>query len=91
MAAIMCVYIVSKQLETGEVLPIATRNNLQEAEELVVALQEHWPGIYSIRSMADNAFDASPANLPTGDHHAKTVDDDARFLGGIPRSIAYRN
>ena len=42
-------FIVLKQLENGEFVHVASRDDLQNALQLAQALKEHWPGDYEVR------------------------------------------
>jgi hypothetical protein len=42
-------YSVLKQLEDGEFVNVASRDNLQEALQLAQSLNVHWPGNYEVR------------------------------------------
>ena len=41
-------YTIFRKLETGELLRVATREDLTEAERLAQALDEYWPADYSV-------------------------------------------
>jgi len=84
-------YIICRQLETGEVLQIASRNGLQEAEELVESLEKDCPGNYLIRSMAKEGPSISPTRLTAGDRTATNLDDHTRHFIKSPGSYTYRN
>jgi len=43
------VYIVLKRLENGEMLPIASRNDLTQAKQLIQSLNACWPATYIVR------------------------------------------
>lgn len=42
-------YTVFKQLEDGEFVHVAFRDELEQALQLVQGLNEHWPGEYVVR------------------------------------------
>ena len=42
-------YDILRKLENGEVLPIASRNDLEEARELAESLNDYWPAEYIVR------------------------------------------
>jgi len=42
-------YSVLKQLENGEFVHVASRDDLQQAFQLAQSLNVHWPGEYEIR------------------------------------------
>ncbi len=42
-------YTVLKQLENGEFVNVASRNDLQEAMQLAQSLNAEWPGEYEVR------------------------------------------
>ena len=42
-------YIVLKRLENGELLPIASRNDLKQAKQLIRSLNACWPATYIVR------------------------------------------
>jgi len=43
------VYKVFRKLEDGKFLLVASRDNREEALQLVTALNTHWPGDYIVR------------------------------------------
>ncbi len=82
---------VLRQIETGEVLTIASRSSLREAEELVEALQKDWPGKYMIQPAGSGPLDSAATRLTGGDRTATCRDEDVRrFTVPLP-SFAYRN
>ena len=52
-------YTVFKQLENGELEHVAERNELEQAVQLVEALNAHWPGEYVVRDSEGNDVDLS--------------------------------
>ncbi len=42
-------YRVFRQLENGEFVHVAARDELEQAVQLVEALNAHWPGEYVVR------------------------------------------
>jgi hypothetical protein len=48
-------YDILRKLENGEMLPIATRNNLTEAKHLAESLNSYWPAEYIVREVASGA------------------------------------
>ena len=42
-------YTVFKQIENGEFVHVASRDELEEALQLVAALNADWPGEYEVR------------------------------------------
>ena len=42
-------YTAFKQLENGEFVPVASRDELEEAVQLVESLNDYWPGGYEVR------------------------------------------
>jgi hypothetical protein len=48
------VYSVFKQLGKGEFLFVASRDELEQAVQLIEALNAHWPGEYLVRDSGDN-------------------------------------
>jgi len=42
-------YSVLKQLENGEFVHVASRDDLQQALQLAQSLNVHWPGDYEVR------------------------------------------
>ena len=46
-------YKIFRKLDSGELLWMALRDSLEEAEQLVESFSEHWPGEYVIREDAD--------------------------------------
>jgi hypothetical protein len=42
-------YTAFKQLENGEFVRVASRDELEEAMQLVESLNEEWPGGYEVR------------------------------------------
>jgi hypothetical protein len=51
------VYTVFKQLENGEFVHVAIRDELEQAVQLVEALNAHWPGEYVVRDSEGNDMD----------------------------------
>jgi LPS sulfotransferase NodH len=51
------VYSVFKQLGNGEFLHVASRDELEQAVQLVEALNTHWPGEYVVRDSEGNDVD----------------------------------
>jgi hypothetical protein len=45
---------VFRQLENGEYIQIASREELEQAVQLVEALNAHWPGEYRVRDSEGN-------------------------------------
>jgi hypothetical protein len=41
-------YTIFRKLETGELLRVAARDDLHQAQQLVQSLDEHWPADYTI-------------------------------------------
>jgi hypothetical protein len=52
-------YSVLKQLENGEFLHVAFRDELEQAVQLVEALNADWPGEYAVRDSEGNDIDLS--------------------------------
>jgi hypothetical protein len=48
-------YDILRKLENGEMLPIASRNNLTEARHLAESLNSFWPAEYVVREVASGA------------------------------------
>ena len=48
-------YDILRKLENGEVLPIASRNDLEEAKQLAESLNAYWPAEYIVRECASGA------------------------------------
>jgi hypothetical protein len=48
-------YDILRRMENGEMLPIASRGNLEEAEELAESLNAYWPAEYIVRDCASGA------------------------------------
>ncbi len=48
------IYNVFRKLETGELLPLASFEDLDRAKQLIASLEEHWPGDYFVRDSASN-------------------------------------
>jgi hypothetical protein len=48
-------YRIFRKLESEEFLLMASRDSLEEAEQLVESFREHWPGEYVIRENEDPA------------------------------------
>ena len=42
-------YDILRKLENGEVMPIASRNDLAEAQDLAESLNFYWPAEYIVR------------------------------------------
>ncbi|HMD06908.1 MAG TPA: hypothetical protein VKH63_05190 [Candidatus Acidoferrum sp.] len=51
------VYSVFKKLENDEFVHVASREDLEQALQLVEALNAHWPAEYVVRDSAGNAVD----------------------------------
>ncbi len=47
------VYIIRK-LEDGQLVPIACRRNLQEAQDTIDAMKNYWPGEYLVQTTDQN-------------------------------------
>lgn len=45
---------VLRELDDGELTDVSTHRDLEEAEAAVLALKEHWPGVYVIREIEDD-------------------------------------
>jgi len=45
------VFKILRELDSEEMLEIATHRDLDAAKALVKALKEHWPGIYLIKEI----------------------------------------
>jgi len=45
---------VFRELDNGDLVHVATHNDVEEAEALVQALKEHWPGVYMIREVQND-------------------------------------
>ncbi len=50
-------YSVFKQLENGEFVNVATRDEREQAVQLVEALKAHWPGDYIVQDSERNYVD----------------------------------
>ncbi len=48
-------YDILRRMENGEMLPIASRRNLEEAKELAESLNAYWPAEYIVRECASGA------------------------------------
>lgn len=48
------VFRVFRQLENGEFVHVASRDELEQAVQLVEALNAHWPGEYVVRDSEGN-------------------------------------
>ena len=66
-------YIVYRELETGEVLCIASRNTQREARALAKALEGHWPGTYLVRKSTDDTAEKKPSHPGGGESDAYHV------------------
>jgi len=53
----VAVYSVFKKLENGEFEHVGSRNDLEQAVQLVEALNAHWPAEYVVRDSEGNAVD----------------------------------
>jgi hypothetical protein len=67
----MMTYTIFRRLETGELLRVATRDDLSEAEQLAQSLHEFWPADYSVldsRSAAEAEMrtKSSPSHAASG-------------------------
>ncbi len=63
-------YDILRRMENGEMLPIASRRNLEEAKELAESLNAYWPAEYIVRECASGAEfqlrQQRPADQPQG-------------------------
>lgn len=50
-------YRVFRQLENGEFVHVASREELEQAVQLVEKLNTHWPGEYAVRNSQGNDVD----------------------------------
>lgn len=50
-------YSVFKQLENGEFVHIASRDELEQVVQLMETLNSHWPGEYVVRDSEGNDVD----------------------------------
>ena len=50
-------YTLFKQLENGEFVHVASRDELEQVVKLVEALHAHWPGEYVVRDSEGNDVD----------------------------------
>ena len=50
---------ISRRLEEGSVIHVATVTSLERAEELVGRLMEFWPGVYEIEAISEAAHSSS--------------------------------
>jgi hypothetical protein len=48
------IYKVFRKLETGELLVLASFEDLDRAKQLIASLEEHWPGDYFVRDSLSN-------------------------------------
>jgi hypothetical protein len=48
-------YDILRKLENGEVLSVASRNNLTEAKRLAESLNSYWPAEYIVREVESGA------------------------------------
>ena len=53
----MAVYSVFKKLENGEFEHVGSRNDLEQAVQLVEALNAHWPAEYVVKDSEGNSVD----------------------------------
>ena len=65
-------YTIFRKLETGELLRVATRDDLREAKQLAQSLHEYWPAEYPVldaQSAAEVERKAhrSPSHAGSGD------------------------
>jgi len=70
-------YDILRRLESGEVLAIASRNDLTEARNLAESLNSYWPAEYIVREVASgrelHLKNGSLADSPQGFTQAKHV------------------
>ncbi|MGO9589700.1 MAG: hypothetical protein ACLP3K_06600 [Candidatus Acidiferrales bacterium] len=63
-------YDVLRKMENDELLPIASRRNLEEAQGLAESLNAYWPAEYIVRDCASGAQfhikQQRPAEQPQG-------------------------
>ena len=55
-------YKVLRKLENGEFLHVASRDNREEAVQLVAALNTYWPGEYIVRDSDGRNIDPTTTN-----------------------------
>jgi hypothetical protein len=61
-------YSVLKQLEDGEFVNVASRDNLQEALQLAQSLNVHWPGNYEVRDSRSEVVGLSLSRNSVAQH-----------------------
>ena len=65
-------YDILRKMGNGEILPIASRNELSEAKELAESLDSYWPAEYIVRESESGVEfhlkQERPADGPQGAH-----------------------
>jgi hypothetical protein len=93
------VYNVFRQLGNGEFVHVASRDELEQARQLVEGLNAHWPGGYVVRDSRGNYLsltelpEISPERLPDGvpvDAEQKLLEGSAVLGGGAISGNANR-
>jgi hypothetical protein len=51
----MTAYQIVRELENGELMLVARREDKEDAARLIESLEEHWPGKYSILTDASSS------------------------------------
>ena len=70
-------YTVFKQLQNGEFVHVASRDEHHQAVQLVESLNSHWPGHYVVRDSQGNAIDLAKSSGMTPNtalHHPSASD-----------------
>ena len=70
-------YTVFKQLQNGEFVHVASRDEYEQAVQLMEGLNSHWPGHYVVRDSQGNAIDLtkpSAMSPTTALHHPSASD-----------------
>jgi hypothetical protein len=57
------VYTVFKQLQDGVFVHVASRDEYEQAVQLMEALNSHWPGDYVVRDSQGNAIDLTKSSV----------------------------
>lgn len=70
-------YDILRKLETGEILRIASRGDLEQAKELAESLNSYWPADYIVRDSRTGAEfqlkEERPASEPQGAYKCEWV------------------
>ncbi len=70
-------YSLFKQLENGEFVRVASRDDLEQAAQLAQDLNVHWPGKYEVRNSLSEVVQSTSSV-----HDASNSNSKRNFVGG---------